>query len=61
MKSIAIGTAVEKIRMGFDQHMGDHQPFTLADKLKVITEPCAWYTREQGAGRRGGGPSFRWR
>jgi hypothetical protein len=29
--------------------MGDHYPFTLNDKLKVITEPCAWYTREQGA------------
>ena len=42
------GAVVEKIRMGFDQHMGDHYPFTLADKLKVITEPCAWYTREQG-------------
>lgn len=43
------GAVVEKIRMGFDQHMGDHYPFTLADKLKVITEPCAWYTREHGA------------
>ncbi len=43
------GAAVEKIRMGFDQHMGDHYPFTLADKLAVITEPCAWYTREHGA------------
>ncbi|AMM25323.1 hypothetical protein [Variovorax sp. PAMC 28711] len=43
------GAAVEKIRMGFDQHMGDHYPFTLADKLKVITEPCAWYTKEEGA------------
>ncbi|RYF35267.1 MAG: hypothetical protein EOO26_01465 [Comamonadaceae bacterium] len=42
------GAAVEKIRMGFDQHMGDHYPFTLADKLKVITEPCAWYTPEGG-------------
>ena len=43
------GATVEKIRMGFDQHMGDHYPFTLADKLAVITEPCAWYTREHGA------------
>ena len=42
------GAVVEKIRMGFDQHMGDHYPFTLADKLKVITEPCAWYTPEGG-------------
>ncbi|MBS0427051.1 MAG: hypothetical protein JSR41_07165 [Proteobacteria bacterium] len=43
------GAAPETIRMGFDQHMGDHYPFTLADKLAVITEPCAWYTREGGA------------
>ena len=43
------GAVVEKIRMGFDQHMGDHYPFTLADKLKVITEPCTWYTPEGGA------------
>ncbi|WP_341888554.1 hypothetical protein [Variovorax sp. YR752] len=42
------GAVVEKIRMGFDQHMGDHYPFTLADKLKVITEPCDWHTPEGG-------------
>lgn len=40
----------ETVRMAFDQHMGPHYPFTLADKLKVITEPCAWYTPEGGAG-----------
>ncbi|ARU04586.1 hypothetical protein CCO03_07785 [Comamonas serinivorans] len=43
------GAAPETIRMGFHQHMGDHYPFTLADKLKVITEPCPWYTPEGGA------------
>jgi hypothetical protein len=43
------GTLVEHVRMGFDQHMGDSYPFTLADKLKVITEPCAWYTAEGAA------------
>lgn len=43
----------ETVRMAFDQHMGPHYPFTLADKLKVITEPCAWYTTE-------GGPSSPW-
>ena len=42
------GAVVEKIRMGFDTHMGDHYPFTLADKLKVITEPSPWYARESG-------------
>lgn len=39
----------ERVRMGFDQHMGPHYPFTLADKLKVITEPCPWYTPEGAA------------
>ncbi len=43
------GAVVEKIRMDFDTHMGDHYPFTLADKLKVITEPSPWYTRKSGA------------
>jgi hypothetical protein len=38
----------ESVRMGFDQHMGPHYPFTLNDKLKVITEPCDWYTAEGG-------------
>ncbi len=39
----------ESVRMGFDQHMGPHYPFTLNDKLKVITEPCDWYTPDAGA------------
>jgi hypothetical protein len=39
----------EQVRMGFDQHMGNQYPFSLADKLKVITEPSPWYTREGGA------------
>jgi hypothetical protein len=43
------GAAAERVRMGFDQHMGDSYPFTLADKLKVITEPCRWYTRDGAA------------
>jgi hypothetical protein len=38
----------ERVRMGFDQHMGPHYPFTLAQKLQVITEPCTWYTPEGG-------------
>jgi hypothetical protein len=42
------GAAVERIRMGYEQHMGDHYPFTLMDKLKVITEPCDWYRPEGG-------------
>ncbi len=43
----------EKVRMGFDQHMGAQYPFSLNDKLKVITEPSPWYTSE-------GGPASPW-
>ena len=39
----------EQVRMGLHTHMGPHYPFTLADKLRVITEPCPWYTPEGGA------------
>jgi hypothetical protein len=42
------GAAPERVRMAFDQHMGDSYPFTLRDKLKVITEPSPWYTAEAG-------------
>lgn len=40
------GAEVERVSMGFDQHMGGLYPFTLAQKLAVITEPCAWHTPE---------------
>jgi hypothetical protein len=43
------GSVAETVRMGFDQHMGDSYPFTLAAKLKVITEPCRWYTADGAA------------
>jgi hypothetical protein len=39
----------ERVRMGMHQHMGEHYPFTLADKLALITEPSPWYTSEGGA------------
>jgi hypothetical protein len=42
------GAQAEAITMGFEQHMGDYYPFSLADKLKVITEPSPWYTPEGG-------------
>jgi hypothetical protein len=41
--------AGETVRMAADQHMGDSYPFTLADKLAVITEPCRWYTPDGAA------------
>ncbi len=44
------GAVTEKVRMGFDQHMGNYYPFSLADKLQVITEPSPWYTPEGATG-----------
>jgi hypothetical protein len=38
----------EKVIMDFDRNMGDLYPFSLADKLEVITESCPWYTPEGG-------------
>ncbi|VIO70684.1 hypothetical protein CI1B_33380 [Bradyrhizobium ivorense] len=44
---VGMKTARQPIRMDFDQHMGDLYPFSLADKLKVITEPSdAYYAQE---------------
>jgi hypothetical protein len=33
-----------RVRMDHDQHMGALYPFSLADKLKVITESSPWYS-----------------
>ncbi len=43
----------ESVRMGFDESKGALYPFSLEDKLKVITESCVWHTRE-------GGPTSPW-
>jgi hypothetical protein len=40
---VGLKTGRQTVRMGFDQYMGDLYPFSLADKLKVITEPSPWY------------------
>jgi hypothetical protein len=36
-------TARQSVRMAFDQNMGELYPFSLQDKLKVITEPSTFY------------------
>ena len=46
----------ESVRMAFGQHMGPHYPFSLADKLQVITEPCTWYAPDTGASSPWGRP-----
>jgi hypothetical protein len=40
---VGMATARQTVRMAFDQNMGELYPFSLADKLKVITEPSAFY------------------
>ena len=32
------------VSMALDQHMGSLYPFSLQDKLRVITEPSPWYS-----------------
>ena len=46
LRDIKVGmkTAPQKVKMDFDQPMGDLYPFSLAGKLKVITEPSPWYS-----------------
>jgi hypothetical protein len=38
------------VRMDPEQHMGSLYPFSLADKLKVITESSPWYSAAGAAG-----------
>lgn len=58
LRDIEIGTttAPQDVRMDFDQHMGDLYPFSLAQKLKVITEPSPYYTPDNGEGSPWGRP-----
>ena len=41
----------EPVSMGADQHMGDMYPFSLNDKLKVITELHPYYSNDNPWGR----------
>jgi len=45
LHDVAIGMTSPRIPvvMGRDQYMGDYYPFSLADKLKAITEDSPWY------------------
>ena len=36
----------DTVTMGYDQHLGNSYPFTLANKLDKITETCRWYFTE---------------
>ena len=43
---VGMKTPRQAIKMDFDQNMGDLYPVSLADKLKVITEPSDYYSLE---------------
>ena len=47
------GMEVESVRMDSDQHMGKLYPFSLNQKLSLITELSPWFTEQ-------GGPSSPW-
>ncbi len=48
LRDIEVGmkTSRQKVRMDADQNMGALYPFSLAAKLKMITEPSPWYSAE---------------
>jgi hypothetical protein len=50
LHDVAVGMTSRRVSvvMGADQHMGAYYPFSLADKLKVITEPSAWHRDVEG-------------
>lgn len=43
---VGMKTSRQSVQMDFDQNMSDLYPFSLAQKLKVITEPSAYYSQE---------------
>jgi hypothetical protein len=43
---VGMKTGRQTVKMDFDQSMGDLYPFSLAEKLKIITEPSAYYAQE---------------
>ena len=44
---LGLKTPRQTVRMDFEQNMGELYPFSLRDKLKVITEPSAFYEPER--------------
>jgi hypothetical protein len=58
LRDVKLGTKTRRqtVRMGFDQNMGDLYPFSLRDKLAVITEPSPYYEAAAGTGNPWGRP-----
>jgi hypothetical protein len=53
---VGMKTGRQTVRMGFDQNMSELYPFSLSEKLKVITEPSPYYRREEISGNPWGHP-----
>jgi len=51
LRDVKVGmkTRRQSVRMDFDQSMGELYPFSLRDKLKVITEPSPLYQPDRAA------------
>ena len=51
LRDVKVGmkTRRQSVRMDFDQNMGELYPFSLRDKLKVITEPSPLYQPDRAA------------
>jgi hypothetical protein len=48
LRDVKVGmkTKRQTVRMDFDRNMGELYPFSLEDKLQVITEPSRYYRRD---------------
>jgi len=55
---VVVGTKSgrRRVTLLFDRQMGRLYPFSLKEKLKVITEPSPWYTRRDGSASPWGRP-----
>jgi hypothetical protein len=58
LRDVKVGmkTRRQSVRMDFDRNMGDLYPFSLEDKLEVITEPSPFYLDEAASGNPWGRP-----
>jgi len=58
LRDVKVGMKTNRqfIRMDFDRNMGDLYPFSLEDKLKVITEPSPFYLDDAASGNPWGTP-----
>jgi hypothetical protein len=58
LRDVKVGmkTGRQAVRMDFDQNMGELYPFSLSDKLAVITENSPFYRAEGAAGNPWGRP-----